>query len=164
MARDYYVILGGTTHDDMNVRYQIAHDYRYLNAGGGEWYSKPLCNLQPGDHVFAYVGGKGYVGIGRVMDEAIFAREATVGGGGLLVNQPDIDANFVERAHRRDDTTELVVRVKWAKIVSVDQAVFETGLFSHQRTVCELKTNNPTHRRTVETVEAAFGVSRDTKS
>lgn len=162
--RNYYVILGGTTHDDVDVRFQIAREYGFLNAGGGEWYSKSLCRLEPGDRVFGYVGGKGYVGIGRVIDAAVLARDATVAGGGLLVDQPDIDANFVDRAHRHDDTTELVVRVEWAKIVSVDQAVSETGLFSHQRTVCELKAEKPRHKLTVETLEREFGVSRDAKS
>ena len=169
MARDFYVVLGSQKkYDDVRVRYPIAAKYHYLNGGGGNWYSKGLQRLRCGDRVFAYVGRKGnaggYVGMGQVTGEAIFARDATVQGGGLLVCQPDIDADFVDRAWRDDDTTELVVPVEWMKIVPIERAVWETGLFSHQRTVCELKAETPRHRRTVKTVEARFGVSRDTTS
>ena len=65
------MVLGGAGQTD---RWAIASKYGLLNAGGGSWYWKPLRNLTPGKRVFAYVGGAGYVGIGRVTGEMIPAR------------------------------------------------------------------------------------------
>lgn len=157
---DFYVILGSRKYDDERVRYPIARDYRYLNAGGGKRYWQPLRHLCPGDRVFAFVGRAGYVGIATVTGQMVPAREARVNGGGLLVDQSDVDAGFKERARRYDDTTEMVVSVEWAKIVPLDDAVPVAGsLFSSPNTACELKADNPKHRQTIEAVERAFEIS-----
>lgn len=159
---DYWVILGGTTHDDARVRYPIARKYGFLNAGGGKRHWWPLRRLCRGDRVFAYVGGKGYVGIAEVTGKVMFARDATVIGGGPLVEQSDIDADFKERARRYDDTTEKVVPVKWIKgpVDDVADAVPVTrDLFWGRHTVCLLKPDNDKHQRTIETVVRQLGPS-----
>ena len=59
---------------DQPDRWYIARKYGFLSAGGGSRYWKPLRHLTPGNRVFAYVGGAGYVGIGRVTGEMTPAR------------------------------------------------------------------------------------------
>ena len=149
---DFYVILGSRKYDDVRVRYPIAAKHGYLNAGGGETYWRRLQNLEQGDRVFAYVGGAGYVGIAEVTGNVMLARDARVDSGERLVDQPDIDEDFKDRACRRDDTTEWVVRVEWAKIVPVEQAVFEEGFFASPLTACRLR-----DQRTIKAVEARLG-------
>lgn len=153
-GRDHYVILGNAGDP---VRYEVAREHGYLNAGGGAWYWKPLRNLQSGKRVFAYVGGAGYVGIADVIDEMIPARDAKVnidGESQALLDQPEVSDDFRERALSDDpEKTEMVVPVKWIKAVQVDQAVPATGLFSSTVTVCKL-----TSEHTIEAVETALGI------
>lgn len=153
-GQDFYVVLGRAGESD---RWSIASKYGLLNAGGGSWYWKPLRNLTPGSRVFAYVGGAGYVGIGRVTGEMIPARDARVEIHGQLqslLDQPERTAEVWERAASDDpDVTEMVVPVEWLATRPLDQAVWEKGLFASQVTVCRLR-----DERTIETVESALGL------
>ena len=161
-GRDYYVILGGSSHEP--VRFEIARKCGYLNAGGGAWHWKPLRNLKPGNRVFAYVGGAGYVGVAQVTGEMIPARDATVtvnGESGSLLERPEVSDDFRERALSDDpEKTEMVVPIEWAKVVQLDEAIPPTDLFWSQVTVCRL-THERRHQRTIETVENALGIGDD---
>ena len=155
-GRDFYVILGKAEAGD--PRWSIASKYGLLNAGHGSQYWKPLLNLEPGKRVFAYVGRAGYVGIGQVVGEMIPARDAEVEIDGRcqpLLDRPDLSAPWKERAASEDlEVTEMVVPVEWLATRPVDQAIWETGLFAVQATVCKLR-----DAHTIETVESAFGLS-----
>lgn len=155
-TRDFYVVLGRV--EQGGHRWNLANTYGFLSAGGGSWYWKPLKNLSPGNRVFAYVGGAGYVGVGRVTGEMLAAREAKVEIEGHLqplLERPDLDPTFLERASSDDlEVTEMVVPVDWLAARDLDGAFWEKGLFASQVTVCKLR-----DERTIETVEEAFGLS-----
>jgi len=157
-GRDFYVILGRAEPGD--PRRPIAHKYGFLNAGGGSWYWKPLRNLVPGNRVFAYVGGAGYVGIGRVTGKMIPARDAKVEIAGQrqwLVDQPEPSIGYNDVAMDEDpEVTEMVVPVEWLATKPLDQAVREKGLFASQVTVCKLR-----DAPTIATVESAFGLNTE---
>ena len=157
-GRDFYCVLGRVDDPD---RWSIARKYGLLNAGGGSWYWKPLRNLTPGKRVFAYVAGAGYVGIGRVTDEMIAARDAKVDVEGhlkSLLDQPGLSTQWRERAASDDpDLTEMVVPVEWLGTRPLKGAVKEKGLFASQVTVCRLKDEH-----TIKTVESAFGLDPST--
>lgn len=132
-----------------------------LSAGGGSWYWKRLQNLTPKKRVFAYVGGAGYVGIGRVIGEMIPARDATVeidGQSRPLLDQPELSTDeWWQRAASEDpEETEMVVPVEWLATRPLDQAVREKGLFSSQVIVCKLRDEH-----TIKTVEQALGLNTD---
>ena len=153
-GRDFYTVLGraGETH-----RWLIASKYGFLNAGGGSWYWKPLGKLTPGKRVFAYVAGAGYVGIGRVTGEMIAARDADVAVDGQLqplLDQPEPSAAWGENAVSDDpELSEKVVPVEWLAKRSIEEAVWEKGLFASQHIVCKLRDEH-----TIKTVESAFGL------
>ena len=155
-GRDHYSILGRV--DNEAERYQIAHKHRYLSAGGGSWYWKPLRNLKTGARVFAYVGGAGYVGIARVAGTMIDARDATVEVDGqqqALIDQPEVSQAMRERAlSKNPEIRERVVPVEWLAEVPLDQAVSAPGLFASQLIVCKLRDEH-----TITTVETAMGIS-----
>ena len=138
-------------------RWSIASKYGLLNAGSGSWYWKPLRNLTPGKRVFAYVGGAGYVGIGRVTGEMIPARDAKVEIAGQLqslLDQPELSTERWQRAASdAPEVVEMVVPVEWLATRPIDQAVREKGLFASQVTVCKLRDEH-----TIKTVERAFGL------
>ena len=107
--------------------------------------------------MFAYVGGAGYVGVGRVTGEMIPARDAKVEVAGQLqslLDQPERSAEGWARAASDDpEETEMVVPVEWLAIRPLDQAIREKGLFASQVTVCKLRDEH-----TIKTVERAFGL------
>jgi len=153
-GRDFYTVLGraGETH-----RWEVASKYGFLNAGGGSWYWKPLRNLRPCHRVFAYVGGAGYVGVGVVKGEMIPAREAKVEMHGdlqPLSGQPGPRGDWWAVAASEDpEVTEMVVPVEWLGIRSLDEAIWEKGLFASQLSACRLRDEN-----TIKTVASAFGL------
>lgn len=153
-GRDFYIVLGRA---DDTRRWSIASRYGLLNAGGGSWYWKPLRSLVPGSRVFAYVGGAGYVGIGRVIGEMIPLRDAKVEINGQLqslLDQPPPGGGTWEGAASADpEETEMVVPVRWLATRNLDQAFWEKGLFASQVTVCKLRDEH-----TITTVESAFGL------
>ena len=157
-GRDFYIVLGRA--DDPR-RWAIASTYGLLNAGGGAWYWKPLRNLTPGSRVFAYVGGIGYVGIGKVTGELIPLRNAKVEIDGQLqslLDQPHPGGGTWEEAASDDpNKTEMVVPVEWLATRPLNQAISEKGLFSSQVTVCKLRDEH-----TITTVESAFGLAAPT--
>ena len=107
--------------------------------------------------MFAYVGGAGYVGIGRVTGKVIPARDAEVENEGRpqpLLDQPDVSAAWKQGAASEDSkVTEMVVPVEWLAARPVGQAFREKELFASHVTACKLR---DTH--TIETVESAFGL------
>jgi hypothetical protein len=124
--------------------------YGFLAAGGGRVYSGRLDNLSPGDEVYAYQKGAGYVGYGTVVAQAAMARDVEIDGQPLLklpLVQPQL-------AHRVDDPelAEHVVRVDWHKTFPISEAKTFTGAFANQNVVCKLR--DPA---TIEFLRRVFG-------
>ena len=135
-GHDFYVILG----DGRN--WEDCRRLGFVSAGGGQFYSKPLEQLFPGARVFAYTPGAGYVGVGLVRDKATPLSEAKVidpdKGETPLLEVSGLDPLF--RRHLDDpEKAERVVFVNWLATRSKKDAVWETGLFSNQVTVCRLR-------------------------
>ena len=134
-GNDFYVVLGGRNWEDCKR-------FGFVSAGGGPFYSKPLDQLFPGARVFAYMPGAGYVGIGHVRDAVSPATEFAVdvdGGQRMpLLEVPGLDPAFSEFADD-PERREYVVPVEWVATRTTSDAVWETGLFSNQVTVCRMR-------------------------
>jgi hypothetical protein len=113
--------------------------FGFLSAGQGERYSNAMKKLKPGDRVFAYMKGVGYVGFGTVTRAAVMARDFTPNDSdkGLLelpLRQPGMNSN------KNDPTSsEWVVGVNWDKTFERDQARRFQGIFANQNIVCLLR-------------------------
>lgn len=107
--------------------------------------------------MFAYVGGAGYVGVGRITGTMVKLRdfEAPVDGSVTkVIEHHDVAAAIRERALSADDDhMEYGVHVGWLETRLTNQAVSETGLFSSTVTVCRLR-----YERTIQVVIEAFGL------
>ena len=111
-----------------------------------------------GKRVFAYVAKSGYVGIGQVTGEMTPARDAEVEIAGQrqpLLDQPDLNATWRNNAASEDpEKTEMVVPVKWLTDTrTVDQPIWEKGLFSSRLVVCKLRDEH-----TIEIVASTLGL------
>lgn len=133
-----------------------AVQFGFICGGGGEWYSKTLQLLSPGDRVWVKIPGSGFVGVGRATGKA---QPASVFK--ISTQQGDEPAlKVLQRAdyHRElvDDTAqcEYFVPVRWLETVPRERAVNEIGLFGNQNTVCRPTTSK--WRSTVDFLKPKF--------
>ena len=127
--------------------------YGFLSAGQGEKYGNAMKKLKPGDQVFAYMKGLGYVGFGTVTQLAVMARDFTPNGADkklldLPLKQPHMGDNKDAPA-----LSEWVVGLKWEKTFDRDQAKRFLGIFANQNIVCLLRDT-----ATAEFLRREFGV------
>jgi hypothetical protein len=111
--------------------------FGFVAAGHGSHWSRQLIErLVKDDEIYAYQKGPGYVGFGRVMGEAVMAKDLKVDGTPLLelnLAQPGL-------GHDQDDVelAEYVVPVEWTKSYDVIDAKTFPGIFASQHVVCKL--------------------------
>ena len=113
--------------------------YGFISAGQGEWYSNALERLDKGDEFFAYMKGRGYVGYGKVVEEAQMIKDYYVKeeGKDLL----DLDLKAPKAGENQDDPekSEYVVGVEWIKTFPRDEAKTFKGVFANQNITCKLR-------------------------
>ena len=111
--------------------------YGFIAAGHGPRWSRQLIErLVMDDKIYAYQKGAGYVGLGKIIGEAVMAKDLVIDGIPLLerkLSQPGLQ-------HDRDDPelAEYVVPVQWSKTFDVAKAKTFPGAFASQHVVCKL--------------------------
>lgn len=136
-GRDFYVSLGEGEHR----RWEDCRRYGFVSGGQGRWYSRTLESLFPGARVFVNVPGEGYVGVGKVTGTRVpvTAFSVRVDGDEMpILDAPTAAPNMGEHAGD-PKLQEYVVPVEWIVTRSVDEAVWEKGMFANQNTVCKLR-------------------------
>ncbi len=124
----------------------------FICAGGGEKYSGPLKRLGPGDKIFAYQKGAGYVGYGIVTASSVIVHDFQTSNGPLL-EQPLVQTG-IARPGADPTIAEYAVGVDWIKSVPTADAKRFEGMFANQNVVCKLR--DP---KTIDFLRAQFGVS-----
>jgi hypothetical protein len=152
---EFYVSFG---HSDDGRHWQDAMKYGYVSGGGGVWYSNTLDLLEPGNRVWVNVPGKGYVGVGEVLEPKVKVDQFQISDDGTQRNltPEDVTGKNIFKNAGDEEKSEYLVRVKWLKTVPLSQAIKEKGFFGNQNTVCKpmaRKWNN-----TVERLKVRFGV------
>ena len=97
--------------------------YGFLSAGQGKVYSDPMKTLNINDIVVAYLNGKGYVGIGKVMDKAKRPTDFVVNGKPLK-SYPLKEPNIFENCD--NEKSEYLVKVQWIKAVDKEQSKWKS--------------------------------------
>ncbi|MHB1731444.1 MAG: nuclease, partial [Leptospirillum sp.] len=149
---EYYVSFGG---NDKNRDWEEAIKYGFISAGGGAWYSDTLKMLAPGDRIWVYIPGTGYVGVGKVISPAVPVENFRV------KDEPIINLPLnIAKANRSDvfpDSAEYLVGVDWIKTVPLAKAVKEKGFFGNQNSVA--RPTSPKWNNTIERLRQIFGVT-----
>jgi hypothetical protein len=130
--------------------------YGYIGAGQGEWYSRSLKRLHVDDRIFAYMSGKGYVGYGVVVAEAVPIREFRPEGQEKLLIELPLVAPQVRDNVDDDTLCEWVARVRWEKPFPRNEAKTFKGVFVMRHVVCKLW-----DERTIIFLKHEFGVQDD---
>lgn len=146
----YFVNVGEGEHRN----WDDCRKYGFLSAGQGERYGSAMKKLKPGDRVFAYMKGLGYVGFGTVTQPAVMARDFSPNGSGkklleLPLKQPGMSDNKDDPAF-----SEWVVGVRWDKTFDREQAKRFQGIFANQNIVCLLRDT-----ATADFLRREFGVT-----
>lgn len=151
---EYYVSFG----TGVSRSWEDARKYGFICGGGGRWYSKTLNQLQKDDRVWVNIPKTGYVGAGIVEEPAVKIDEFRVqtGEGEMPLLEAPINAQYHKEWVNDEDKAEYVVRVRWLRAVSVEEAKSEVGFFGNQNTVC--KPTTPKWNHTIERLKALFQI------
>jgi hypothetical protein len=149
---EFYVSFG----ESKKRRWSDARQHGYIAAGGGSWYSRTLDILEVGGRIWVNVPGRGYVGVGRVLEKAkpitIFTLPDSSGLQSPITkvvrNVPDLD--------KPEDQLEYYVRVEWIKTIPLEESVREKGFFGNQNSAARPKARKWTH--TVERLKKRWGI------
>lgn len=130
----YYFVNAGLGE---NRSWQDMKKYGFVAAGGGEFYSKRLYQLSPGDEIFVYDKGNGYIGYGIVTTEAMMANDFQTQDGQLF-EQPLTEPRM-KRIGQSVELAEHVIGVDWRVTVEPNHAKRFKGIFANQNIVCKLR-------------------------
>lgn len=93
-------------------------EYKFISAGGRERrWRDAICRFHTGDVFAAYLKGYGYVGIGRIIEEAQPITQITINGKPLLSLCPRmaVDSDSLEYC-------DYIAKVEWIKVVARKEA------------------------------------------
>lgn len=149
---EFYVSFG---HDE-GRSWEDAVEFGFISAGGGEWYSRTLQQLEPGDRIWANVPGYGYVGVGRVTGKTQPAENFQVEteAGPVPILDVAKRATYMREALQDREICEYFVPIRWLDTVPLSRAIREIGFFGNQNTVAKPVT--PKWRETVERLKLKF--------
>ena len=127
-------------------RWEDAKRYGFISAGGGDRYTGMLRQLQEDDRVWVNLIGAdgGYVGLARVVDEAVPAREFRVNDGkGQERALVDILKETGETPSMLiPEMEEYVVKVEWIKSVDQEESVWRQGFYYARHVVARPRATN----------------------
>lgn len=154
---EYYVSFG---HREHGRHWDDARKYGFISAGGGEFHTKTLFKLEPDARIWVNVPGKGYVGVGTVVDGPVPPEEFLVKGEAgetIPITKAALAGKLTAADGYAPGAEEYVVRVNWIKNVPLSDAVREKGLFGNQNTVARPVTTTWNH--TVDRLKKRFDIS-----
>lgn len=136
-GRDYYLSFFENEHRN----WDDARTYGFVSAGQGRWYSQTLDMLDPGDRIFVHLPEHGYVGVGDVTSSVapITDVEVEVNGESTPLLDAPLQADAMDDHAEDDQLREYVVEVDWLATRYRDEAIWKSGFFASQDTVCRLR-------------------------
>ena len=110
--------------DGPHRRWEDNVRFNYVGAGQKDVFRDAIEGLKPGDVIAAYLSGKGYVGVGKVLGSAKPAKEFRLQDGTLLIDKPGVAPNIRENIEDLDNC-EWMAPILWKATVARDQAHFQ---------------------------------------
>lgn len=129
--------------------------YGFLSAGGGKIFGEQIQSFYKGDVVVAYVGGKGYVGVGIIIEEAVMAKDFRINGKKL--DELNLKSKrMMEKNADNPEKAEYLVKVKWKATCDTDDAkwIRNKRLFAGRMAKASLQNQE----ETINFVSSAFNI------
>lgn len=126
--------------------------YGFISAGQAPRFRDAMLSFEVGDVIAAYLPKHGFLGIGKITQEAKHIQLVTIKDKPLL-ELPLVCDNMAENSES-DENSEYVALVKWIKTLDREDARFErkSGLYTPQKVKASLD-NQPV---TVKYIEKEF--------
>jgi len=152
-ARGIYFVNVGE--NQTHRQWEDCRRFGFLAAGYGRRFSEQLDRLDVGSIAAAYLNGRGYVGIARVIAKPVPARDFRYQGRPLRPRM--LKGSELLHDAQDDDDCEYLVAVKWIKHVPQEDARFRrrAGLFAGRLIVASLS-GQP---KTLEFLQQQFRVN-----
>ena len=131
----YFVNVGEGEHHN----WDDCREHGFLAAGHGLKYSRPVRKLKEGDLVFAYMKGRGYVGLGKVTKPAVMVQDFIVDRLGKKLLEAPLRQPKLSEFAGDTELSEWAVGVDWQKTFSRDDAKWFKEGFANQNIVCKLR-------------------------
>ena len=147
----FYVNVG-----ECEVRaWEDCRKFGFLAAGQGKQWSEPIKLLNQNDIVVAYLKGKGYVGIGKVVEKAKRILDFRFENKSLKSQRLVNPALF---KNSDNEKSEYLVKIEWIKSVPTNEAKWKnkSGLFTTQLIKASLEKQISTIKFLEEKFEISF--------
>ena len=135
-----------------NRKWEDCRNMGFISAGGDDKrWRIAICGFRKGDIFAAYLKGKGFVGIGRIKEEARMIREVFIGTKPLLSLRP-----FMARDCDSKELSEYVAIVDWICQVPASEAKMKrkAGIY----TTTHVRASLDGQPKTVDFLSSEFGV------
>ncbi|MBN1362222.1 MAG: DUF91 domain-containing protein [Sedimentisphaerales bacterium] len=155
---EFYVSFGHHANAD-GRHWDDARKYNFVSAGGGEWYVRTLSLLEPGGRVWVNIPGRGYVGVGKVLEGPVVVDDFLVDDGAgnkIPIQDAPLTGDILRYHSDSPDSREHLVRVEWLKTVPVSEAIREKGFFGNQNSAAKPRAKRWLH--TVERLKKRFEI------
>lgn len=137
----YYVNVGEGQHRC----WADCRKYGFMSAGQNVKFSDPIRTLESGDIIVAYLKGKGYVGIGRVVERAVMVNDFRIDGKSLY--EFDLkESNIFQNSD--NENSEYLVKIDWIRDVAATDAKWlkKSNLFTSQLVKASLQNQKTTKK------------------
>jgi hypothetical protein len=129
--------------------------FDFISAGQGKRWRDAMLGFNPGDLFFAYLKRYGFVGLGKIREKAMMARDVLIDGKPLLsfpLSAPLMNANSTD-----PELSEYVCLVDWIKFVPRAEAKKRSApkLF----TTTHVRASLDGQPETVKFLEGEFGIN-----
>jgi len=146
----YYFNIGEGEHRN----WDDCRKFGFVSSGQGRQWRDQIRRLRKGDVLVGYLKGHGYVGVGKVVAEAVPYREFFHGGKSL--SHYTLVADHMSENSHDLEKSEYVAGVRWVKSFPRSSAQWKTksGLFTSQLVRASLNIQP----KTIQFIETSFGV------
>lgn len=102
----------------------------FISAGGSKLWRDSIMGFRKGDVLAAYLKGKGFVGIGRIIEAPRPIRHVTINGVPIL--NVGLESKGMVRDLESDEKCEYVALVDWIRAVDADEAKWKakSGIYT----------------------------------
>lgn len=120
-----------------HLKWEDCVRYGCISAGGGLRYAKALQKLRPGDTVYAYISGYGYVGGGKVSKAAVPIDRFTTEPHNTPLLKRDLVTREVNSQSNNLELTDWITGIEWFKTFEREQASKDTE--HYRSTICRIR-------------------------
>lgn len=144
----YYYNVG----QDKHRNWDDYRKFRFISAGQGRHWRDAMFGFNEGDLIAAYLKGRGFVGIGKILTRARMIRDVNLDGTPLLMLP--LTAPKMSDHSEDKERSEYVCLVKWLASLPGEQAKWQSGLYTGRLVRASLDAQPDT----VAFLEREFGV------